>query len=119
MNFFFPEIYREIDWEEPYMSLSQELPEIVGESASGDTLSDRLFQVKLLDGEPWWVIIHVEVQSQYQTKFNERIYIYNYSGFQINVVGNSHLSQPPMHRIGEKFFTAPRCLINAACGAVL
>jgi hypothetical protein len=81
MQFFFPAIYREIDWQEPYVSLSQELPEIVGESETGDTISDRLFQVKLLDGNPLWVLIHVEVQSQYQSQFAQRIYIYNYRAF--------------------------------------
>ena len=81
MQFFFPAIYREIDWQEPYVSLSQDLPEIVGESETGDTISDRLFQVKLLDGNSLWILIHVEVQSQYQAQFAQRIYIYNYRAF--------------------------------------
>ena len=56
-----------MDWTEPYVSLAQELQEIVGESETGDKITDRLFQVKLLNGQPAWILIHVEVQSQYES----------------------------------------------------
>ncbi|MBW4493062.1 MAG: Rpn family recombination-promoting nuclease/putative transposase [Oscillatoria princeps RMCB-10] len=81
LRFFFPDIHNSVDWTEPYVSLAQELQEIVGESETGDKITDRLFQVKLLTGQPAWILIHVEVQSQYESGFAERIYIYNYRAF--------------------------------------
>ncbi len=31
-----------------------------------------------MDGEETWVLIHLEIQSQYESNFAERIYVYNY-----------------------------------------
>lgn len=39
---------------------------------------DKVVKVWLLDGEEAWVLVHVEVQGQYDRNFAERIYIYNY-----------------------------------------
>lgn len=81
LSFFFPDIQAEIDWQQPYQALDKELSEIVAGSSTGKQLSDLLFQVKLLTGQPAWILIHVEVQSKYEPEFNERIYRYNYRAF--------------------------------------
>ncbi len=81
LAFFFPDIHARIDWQQPYRSLDRELQELVSESETGDRLPDKLFEVKLLDGQSAWILIHVEVQSQYDRDFAERIYVYNYRAF--------------------------------------
>ena len=55
-------------------------------TASSDTdkcIADKLYQVWLLDNQEIWILIHVEVQSQYDIKFSQRIYIYNYRAFDL------------------------------------
>ncbi|NEO01472.1 MAG: hypothetical protein F6K50_40605, partial [Moorea sp. SIO3I7] len=39
--------------------------------------ADKLVKVWRTDGQETWVLIHVEVQSQYESVFAERIYVYN------------------------------------------
>ena len=79
--FFFPKIHAKIDWRSPYRSLEKELSELVGNSETGKRFPDKLFEVKLLTKKTVWVLIHVEVQSQYESDFSERIYVYNYRAF--------------------------------------
>jgi hypothetical protein len=47
----------------------------------GKRLVDKVAKVWLLNGEEAWVLIHVEVQGQYDSKFTERMYTYNYRLF--------------------------------------
>jgi hypothetical protein len=79
--FFFADIHAQIDWSHPYRVLDKELSELVGGSETGTQVSDLLFEVKLLTGQPAWILIHVEVQSPYESGFPERIYRYNYRAF--------------------------------------
>ncbi|HLX64088.1 MAG TPA: hypothetical protein VKX17_22640 [Planctomycetota bacterium] len=44
---------------------------------------DALIKVYLKDGREQWVLIHIEVQSQPDPQFGERMYIYNYRGFDL------------------------------------
>ncbi|NEP60193.1 MAG: hypothetical protein F6K31_24855, partial [Symploca sp. SIO2G7] len=37
---------------------------------------DKLVKVWRKTGEEQWVFLHIEVQSQYDTDFRERVYIY-------------------------------------------
>jgi len=47
------------------------------------SVSLLLFKVKVwrLDGKEAWVLIHVEIQSQYDSEFPQRMYTYNYRIF--------------------------------------
>ncbi|NES01036.1 MAG: transposase, partial [Symploca sp. SIO1B1] len=45
--------------------------------------ADKLFKVWLLDGKITWVLIHVEVQSQYKSDFAQRVYQYSYRAFDL------------------------------------
>ena len=43
----------------------------------GKRVADKLVKVWLRDGSETWLLIHVEVQGQYQAIFPERMYVYN------------------------------------------
>ena len=83
LSFFFPEVYQLIDWRKPPLSLDKELQKITASSETGKKLADKLFQVWLLEGQEIWVLVHVEVQSQYEGNFAQRMYIYNYRAFDL------------------------------------
>lgn len=78
MAFFFPLAYRDIDWEQGYEFLNQELQQVVRDATTGGRRVDKLARVWLKDGEVVWVLIHIEVQGQKDVDFAERMYIYNY-----------------------------------------
>ncbi|CCI04735.1 hypothetical protein MICAC_5930021 [Microcystis aeruginosa PCC 9443] len=40
--------------------------------------ADKLYKVWLLSGEEVWILIHIEIQSQWEENFPQRMYIYNY-----------------------------------------
>lgn len=81
IEFFFPAIHADIDWQRGYESLDKELPALGREHATGKRIADKLVRVWLKDGRETWLLIHVEVQGRPEKKFNERTYIYNYRIF--------------------------------------
>ena len=81
MEFFFPDVWRGVDWRRGYESLDKELQQIVREAELGLRLADKLFKVWRLDGEEAWVLIHAEVQNQAEELFGERMYVYDYRIF--------------------------------------
>jgi hypothetical protein len=76
MAFFFPDAYSEIDWSRGFTFLDGELQQITRESETGRRYVDKLVKVYLLNGIERWVLIHVEVQSQKEEDFGQRVYIY-------------------------------------------
>lgn len=78
---FFSNAYAVIDWNRPPESLDKELQQIVREAEVGKRLADKLFKVWRLGGEEAWVLVHIEVQSQEESDFAERMYVYNYRCF--------------------------------------
>jgi hypothetical protein len=83
LSFFFPNVYDLIDWNQTPVSLDKELQQITANSDTGKKLADKLFQVWLLDKTEVWVLVHIEVQSQYEKDFAERMYVYNYRAFDL------------------------------------
>lgn len=83
LAFFYPEINQEIDWTKTPVSLDKELEQITATADSKTRHADKLFQVWLLDNQEVWVLIHVEVQSQYDKEFSQRMFIYNYRAFDL------------------------------------
>jgi hypothetical protein len=81
LAFFFPEAHAEIDWSREHVFLDQDLQKLSRHAALGPRAVDKLVQVWLLGGEQAWVLIHVEVQSQRDPSFAERMYVYNYRLF--------------------------------------
>ncbi|MEH1894302.1 MAG: transposase [Nostoc sp.] len=81
LEFFFTQAYTEIDWTRPYKFLDTELQQLEPDAEIGRRLVDKVAKVWLLDGEEAWVLVHVEVQGQYDSQFAERMYTYNYRLF--------------------------------------
>jgi hypothetical protein len=81
LAFFFPEAYAAIDWSRGYEALDKELQQVVRDAELGRRLVDKLFKVWRKDGQEAWVLVHVEVQGQYETDFPQRMYVYNYRLF--------------------------------------
>ena len=83
LSFFFPTVYGLIDWEKPPEPLDKELQEITASSETEKRFADKLYKVWLLDKQQIWILIHIEIQSQYDADFPERIFIYNYRAFDL------------------------------------
>ena len=81
LEFFFPDIYQDIDFTKKYEFLDKELQKIVKDSKVGKRLADKLVKVYLREGKELWLLIHCEVQGTQEKNFEERIYIYNYRIF--------------------------------------
>ncbi len=81
MLFFFPDIALEIDWGIRPVFLDKEFQQITRNAETGARIADKLIQIHTKKGEKNWVLIHVEVQSQYDANFSKRIYTYNYRIF--------------------------------------
>jgi hypothetical protein len=105
LQFFFPQVHALIDWSRTPQSLDKELQQITPASDVGLRVADKLYQVWQLNNQPAWILIHVEVQSQEQTNFPRRMYIYNYRGFDLYgvpvislaVLGDEQASWRPSH----------------------
>jgi hypothetical protein len=78
MAFFFPDAHSQIDWDRGFEFLDSEFRQVVRDAELGKRFVDKLVKLYLTDGEETWVLIHLEIQSQYESTFTERIYVYNY-----------------------------------------
>lgn len=76
--FFFPQAHGEIEWSLGYEFLDKELQQVVRDAELGLRLVDKLVKIWRTGGEEAWVLIHVEVQSQFESGFAERMFVYNY-----------------------------------------
>ncbi len=77
----FPAVHELIDWSRPYESLEQEFQQLAKDAEVGKRFTDKLFKVWRQDGEEAWVLVHIEVQSQEDASFAERMFVYNYRCF--------------------------------------
>jgi hypothetical protein len=83
LEFFFPDIYRAVDFSKKIEFLDKELKEIDPDSNIGDRIADVLAKIHLKDGSIKYIciIIHIEVQDQPRPNFMERMFIYYYRIF--------------------------------------
>ena len=81
MAFFFPNIHAEINWNKGYEFLDKELQKVVRRAKTGRGYVDKLVKVWRMDGTEEWLLIHIEIQSQVEAGFTERMYVYNYRIF--------------------------------------
>lgn len=81
MEFFFPEIAAQIDWNRGYQFLEQELRQIVRDADTGKRHVDKLAQVWRRGGAEDLVYLHLEVQGGDETGFGKRMFTYNYRLF--------------------------------------
>lgn len=70
--------YETIDWDKPFHFLDQELQKINREAAIGRRTADKLIAVSLKNGQDALVLIHLEIQSQQDQHFAERMLVYRY-----------------------------------------
>ncbi|MEK7727730.1 MAG: hypothetical protein AAB354_04910 [candidate division KSB1 bacterium] len=99
LEFFFPEVHRDLDLSKGYEFLDKELQQILVESETGARVVDKLVRVYLRDGSESWLLIHIEIQGYAQEEFPERMYVYNYrifDGFQKEVVSLALLTDDDM-----------------------
>src|SRR5882724_11203055 len=83
LAFFFPDIHADIDWTHGYESLDKEFQKIVRRAKIGKHLADKLFKVWLKDGNERWLLIHVEIQGDYEKDFPERMFNYHVAARQL------------------------------------
>jgi hypothetical protein len=77
LAFFFADIHEGIDWSRGYESLDKEFQKIARRADVGKRLADKVFKVWLKDGVEHWLLIHVEVQGDYEKGFEQRMFDYN------------------------------------------
>ncbi|NCO41151.1 MAG: hypothetical protein COZ06_39170 [Armatimonadetes bacterium CG_4_10_14_3_um_filter_66_18] len=75
--FFFPAVHRDIDWQRGVEFLDKELQQAVRVAGRGRRTVDVLAKVWTQAGEETWVLVHVEVQSQVDKGFAQRMYVCN------------------------------------------
>ncbi len=81
LRLLFPWLHSQIDWSRGYEVLDKEFQQIVREAEVGRRYVDKLVKVWTLAGDECWVLIHVEVQTDRDTNFSQRMYIYRYRIF--------------------------------------
>ncbi|MCC5638874.1 cytosolic protein [Nostoc sp. CHAB 5844] len=111
MRFFFPQAHSEIDWSRSFVFLDQELQQVVRDAELGKRLIDKLVKIYRIGGEESWLLIHVEVQSQEETDFPKRMFVYNYRIFDrydrsvasLAVLGDDNINWRP-NQFGYELF---------------
>ena len=78
IQFFLPQAHGEIEWSRGFEFLDKELQQVVRDAELGLRLVDKLVKIWRTGGDEAWVLIHVEVQSQEETNFAQRMYVYHY-----------------------------------------
>ena len=78
VEFFMPDVAKEINWEKPYQFLDKELLAIQKKAKVGNKIADKLIKVFTFSGEEVWVILHVEVQGAKEKDFSARMFEYYY-----------------------------------------
>ena len=78
MALLFPVIHAGIDWSQGYRFRDGELQQVVRDAETGRRYTDKLAEVYTKDGEPTWILLHVEVQGDPESGFEERMYTYHY-----------------------------------------
>jgi hypothetical protein len=107
INFFYPDIYADIDWTKPIEFLDKELIQVTRDAEIGRRLADALVKVYWLDGEESWLYIHIEVQSQRDDDLPHRVYVYNYRIYDqykqpitsLVILGDNEINWRPDHFI--------------------
>lgn len=78
VDLFLPDLAQQVDLNQPYTFLDQELNALSLGNEQGNRRVDRLVKVFLKDGNEQWVLIHAEVQGYHEIDFAERMLIYFY-----------------------------------------
>lgn len=76
--FFFPNAHANVDWARGYELLDKELQAVTRDAEIGRRHVDALVKLWRKDGEEAWVLAHVEIQSQQDSDFARRMFVYHY-----------------------------------------
>ncbi|MGI0485711.1 DUF4351 domain-containing protein [Pantanalinema rosaneae CENA516] len=74
--FFFPELHRLINWQQPPEFLDKEFQQIAPDTETGKRHADLLVKVWRKRGKELFLLLHVEVQAKPEANFAERMFIY-------------------------------------------
>lgn len=82
LAFFLPDLHVEVDASREPQFLEQELHQIIpSRERKGKRINDKLVKVYLKSGQEKWILVHIEVQGEYETNFSERMFVYYYRIF--------------------------------------
>jgi hypothetical protein len=97
LEFFFSPIYQQIDWTKIPQALDKELQQITASSDTEKCVADKLYQVWLLDQQEIWILIHIEIQSQYDRDFSQRMYfdLYQKPVVSLAILGDERVNWRP------------------------
>jgi predicted transposase YdaD len=102
----FPDIHNDIDWIRPPRFLETELQQVAPHANTGKQRVDKLVEVALRAGGDAWILVHIEVQSQYDPTFPERMFRYHarlYDRYQRQVVSLAVLGDGRPHWSPKRF----------------
>ena len=74
LELLFPMVHDGIDWSVPPQSRDKEFQKVTATAKQGRQVADKLKEVQTLDGKTRWVLVHIEIQSQWEADFAERIF---------------------------------------------
>src|SRR5262249_18516810 len=78
MEFFLPDVAREIEWSKPHEFLDKELLAIQHASQVRKKNADKLVKVFKRNGDETIILVHIELQNRYEAAFSERMFQYYY-----------------------------------------
>ncbi len=78
LAFFFPTIHAAVDWTVAPDFMDGELQQVVRDATTGRRHADKLVRVRLRTGSALWLLVHIEVQSQVDPTFAQRMFVYYY-----------------------------------------
>ena len=78
LDFYFPELSREIDHGKPARNLDTELRKLEKGNRSGGRYADLLYEVDRTDGQKQKLLCHIEIQGQKEEGFPRRLFQYGY-----------------------------------------
>ena len=83
LEFFFPDVYKDIDFSKGFEFLGKELRKIAPAGTVGHRYADQLIKVHIKDGSAKYIriFIHLEIQGKQEANLEERIFIYFYRIF--------------------------------------
>lgn len=76
LKLFCPAIHDDINWTYKPEALDKELHKIVPEAEVGKRYVDKLFKVRLKQGDEAWIYIHIEFQAQKDRDLAPRMFVY-------------------------------------------
>jgi hypothetical protein len=74
---YFPAEHAAIDWRQELEWLDKELSVVLAQAGERNRQVDVVAKGRLKNGQTQWILVHVEVQSSFESNFAARIAIYN------------------------------------------